>query len=243
LVTAVRDTPKGPEIILSRASTQFVRRLFELECSELSNGTVEIKAMAREAGFRTKIAVTSRQEKVDPVGACVGIRGTRVKNIVRELSNERVDIFRWSDNARELILEALKPAKLKTIELNEGAKHALVMVDAENLSLAIGKRGQNCRLTEKLTGWKIDIRREISDEEKFAAETAKKARAFAAVLKIETDLAQALVELGFTDSNALEDVTVEDIDPLIQASPKMSPDLAEKVRQFIRTRTTQQEAS
>ena len=137
-----------------------MRKLFELEVSELNDKTIEIKAMAREAGYRTKIAVWSANEKVDPVGACVGMRGARVKNIVRELNNEKVDLFKWSANIRELVMEALKPAKLKTLEVDEAAKKVTVLVDEENLSLAIGRRGQNARLTQKLTGWEIDVKKE-----------------------------------------------------------------------------------
>src|ERR1700747_585138 len=152
-VVAVDNGIRGPEIIVSRSHPNFVRRLFELEVSEIADGTVEIRGIAREAGYRTKIAVWSANDKVDPVGACVGMRGSRVKNIVRELNNEKVDLFKWSANIRELVVEALKPAKLKTLEVDEAAHKVTVLVDEENLSLAIGRRGQNARLTQKLTGW------------------------------------------------------------------------------------------
>ncbi|MEM6822592.1 MAG: transcription termination factor NusA, partial [Verrucomicrobiota bacterium] len=122
LILAVDSTPRGPRIVLTRSHPQFVRKLFELEVNELHDGTVEIKGLAREAGYRTKIAVWSADEKVDPVGACVGLRGSRVKNIVRELSNEKIDLFRWSPNIKDLIIEALKPAKPKSIEIDESAK-------------------------------------------------------------------------------------------------------------------------
>src|SRR5437879_2212367 len=168
-VVAVENGIRGPEIIVSRSNPNFVRRLFELEVSEIADGTVEIRGIAREAGYRTKVAVFSANEKVDPVGACVGMKGARVKNIVRELDNEKVDIIRWSSDVRELVMEALKPAKLKHVTLNEAAKAVEVRVDADQLSLAIGKRGQNARLTARLTGWEINIEEDTTAKEAFNA--------------------------------------------------------------------------
>src|ERR1039457_7081570 len=141
-VVAVENGARGPEIIISRSHPNFVRRLFELEVSEIADGTVEIRGIAREAGYRTKIAVHSADEKVDPVGACVGMRGSRVKNIVRELNNEKVDIIRWSAEPKEFVIEALKPAKIKSVSLDAGKKAINIRVDEDQLSLAIGKRGQ-----------------------------------------------------------------------------------------------------
>src|SRR5829696_7780012 len=159
-VKAVETGPHGPDIILSRADPQFVIKLFMLEVSEINDGTIEIKGIAREPGFRTKIAVWTRDEKVDPVGACVGLRGQRVKNIVRELNNEKVNIIKWSPNIRDFITNALNPAKLKDFEIDEARKRVKVLVSEDQLSLAIGKRGQNARLTSKLTGWQVDIEAE-----------------------------------------------------------------------------------
>ena len=156
-VKAVEQGPHGPEIILSRADPRFVIKLFQLEVSEINDGTIEIKGIAREPGFRTKLAVWTRDEKVDPVGACVGLRGQRVKNIVRELNNEKVDIIRWDPNIRNFITNALAPAKLKAFEIDEASKRVKIIVSEDQLSLAIGKRGQNARLTSKLTGWQVDI--------------------------------------------------------------------------------------
>src|SRR5437868_13044517 len=155
-VKAVEQGPHGPEIILSRADPNFVIKLFQVEVSEISDGTIEIKGIAREPGFRTKIAVWTRDDKVDPVGACVGLRGQRVKNIVRELNNEKVDIIKWSSNIREFVTNALAPAKLKEFEMDEARKRVKITVAPDQLSLAIGKRGQNARLTSKLTGWQTD---------------------------------------------------------------------------------------
>src|SRR5208282_347103 len=156
-VKAVESGSHGPEIILSRADPQFVIELFQLEVSEINDGTIEIKGIAREPGFRTKMAVYSRDNKVDPVGACVGMRGQRVKNIVRELNNEKVDIIPWSADIRFFITAALAPAKLKSFEIDEDNRRVNILVSEDQLSLAIGKRGQNARLTAKLTGWEVDI--------------------------------------------------------------------------------------
>ena len=161
-VVAVENGIRGPEIIVSRSHPNFVRRLFELEVSEINDGTVEIRGIAREAGYRTKIAVTSANEKVDPVGACVGMRGSRVKNIVRELNNEKVDIIRWSSDPKEFVLEALKPAKVKNLVFDTEKKSVQISVDEDQLSLAIGKKGQNARLTSRLTGWEINIDKDTS---------------------------------------------------------------------------------
>ena len=160
-VKAVEQGMHGPEIILSRSDPRFVIKLFQLEVSEVSDGTIEIKGIAREPGFRTKLAVWTRDQKVDPVGACVGLRGQRVKNVVRELNNEKVDIIRWDPNVRNYITNALAPAQLKTFEIDEANRRVKIHVSEDQLSLAIGKRGQNARLTSKLTGWHVDIEAEM----------------------------------------------------------------------------------
>ncbi|MBI4685080.1 MAG: transcription termination/antitermination protein NusA [Nitrospirae bacterium] len=158
----VRITPKGPIIIVSRATPQFVAELFKMEVPEIYEGLVKIKDIVREPGERTKIAVFSTDTSIDPVGACVGMKGTRVQSIVRELHGERIDIIPWTDDPRMLIARALSPASVERIGINEDSKTAMVVVNDQQLSLAIGKRGQNVRLAMKLTGWDIDI---ISDTE------------------------------------------------------------------------------
>ena len=156
-VLEVSKSVKGPSIVLSRTHEGFIRGLFALEVPEIAEGIVEIKGIAREAGDRTKIAVASKDEKVDCVGACVGMRGTRVKNIVRELHGEKIDIIRWHDVVTEYIGAALSPAKISEIQPEAETKRAVVMVEDDQLSLAIGKRGQNVRLASKLTGWQLEI--------------------------------------------------------------------------------------
>ena len=159
-ITEVRKTPKGPQIIASRTHPGLVKRLFELEVPEIGDGTVEIRSISREAGSRTKIAVFSRDDNVDPVGACVGQKGTRVQAIVDELRGEKIDIIKWSGNPVEFLSSSLSPAKVVRVDLAEDEKIAEITVPDFQLSLAIGKEGQNARLAAKLTGWKIDIRSE-----------------------------------------------------------------------------------
>jgi N utilization substance protein A len=148
---------KGPGITLSRVHPEMIRRMFELEVPEIFAGTVEIKAIAREAGERTKIAVISTEEGIDPIGSCVGQKGTRVQAIIDELGGEKIDIILWNDDIARFISAALSPAKVLRVDINEEQKEAVVIVPEDQLSLAIGKRGQNVRLAAKLTGWKIDI--------------------------------------------------------------------------------------
>jgi N utilization substance protein A len=162
IIEEVKVTSKGPEIIVSRATPLFVAELFKMEVPEISEGLVIIKNIVREPGERTKIAVTSKDTAVDPVGSCVGMKGTRVQAIVRELRGERIDIIPWTDDPRTLLARALSPATVEKIGINEEDKAAMVVVNDQQLSLAIGKKGQNVRLAMKLTGWDIDI---ISDTE------------------------------------------------------------------------------
>ena len=164
-VIEVKDTPKGPRVSVSRTHPDLVKRLFESEVAEVRDGTVEIKAIAREAGSRTKIAVKSNDSNVDPVGACVGLNGARVNSIVSELRGEKIDIINWDDNPAYLIENALSPAKVICVVADEEAREAQVIVPDYQLSLAIGKEGQNARLAARLTGFKIDIKSETQARE------------------------------------------------------------------------------
>ncbi|MBQ4425708.1 MAG: transcription termination/antitermination protein NusA [Lachnospiraceae bacterium] len=165
MVLKVEDTPKGPHIVVSRTHPDLVRRFFEAEVAEIKQGIVEIKAVAREAGSRTKMAVVSYDEAVDPIGACVGLNGTRVNAVVDELGGEKIDIINWSDNSAELIENALSPAKVICVLADDEEKEALVIVPDFQLSLAIGRTGQNARLAAKLTNYKIDIKSETEARE------------------------------------------------------------------------------
>src|SRR5271169_6008394 len=215
-VKAVESGSHGPEIILSRADPQFVIKLFQLEVSEINDGTIEIKGIAREPGFRTKLAVHTRDPKVDPVGACVGMRGQRVKNIVRELNNEKVDVIPWSSDIKTFVTKALAPAQLKSVEIDEKGKRLKILVSEDQLSLAIGKRGQNARLTARLTGWEVDIDAEHIVTKGFDEKVAEAVEALAAIPGVTREQADALVHAGVTRLEDLLSAEASDISDIPQ---------------------------
>ena len=208
LLVEIQSTPRGPEIILSRASPKFVRRLFELEVTEVADGTVKIEAFAREPGYRTKIAVTSSDPKVDPVGACVGARGARVKTIVRELGGEKIDIIKYYADPKEMIIEALKPAVPREIVLDDKTHRILLKVATDDLAIAIGRKGQNARLTSRLIGWRLDI-------EEFRAVGADPEgdakRKLVATLGIAEPISLRLVKAGFVSLELFDGVEADDL--------------------------------
>ena len=209
-IRSVQPNPSGPSVMLSRSHPDFIRSLFELEVSEINDNVVEIKGIAREPGYRTKIAVISHDEKVDPVGACVGMRGMRVKNIVRELSGEKIDIVRWSEDLKTYVTNALSPAKLAKVEIDAhdpGLVH--VVADTDQLSLAIGKRGQNVRLTAKLLGIRIDIQKDES-QMSFDEKVTRAINVMAAIESITREQAEQLVKAGFLTVEGI--VTAELVD-------------------------------
>ncbi len=212
-VVAVENGIRGPEIILSRSHPNFVKRLFESEVSEIADRTVEIRSIAREAGYRTKIAVWSADSKVDPVGACVGMRGARVKNIVRELNNEKVDIIKWSDNPKEFLKDALKPATIADdkIIVDPVNKRIFAKVREDELSKAIGRHGQNVRLTNRLMGWDVQVERDESAHEKFVGRVHNAASELASHLGIEVELAEALVTTGMNSIEVISTLEASDI--------------------------------
>jgi N utilization substance protein A len=171
----VTMTTKGPQVIVSRAHPEILRKLFTFEIPEVANEVVKIRAIAREAGSRSKVAVSTEDENIDPIGSCIGQRGTRIQTIINELAGEKIDIIEWSDDIKKLITNALSPAKISGIETNEEEKNAIVQVKADQLSLAIGRGGQNVRLAAKLTGWKINIQGEDGETaiDETALETAE----------------------------------------------------------------------
>ena len=201
---------RGPELILSRSSMSFIRKLFDVEVTEIADGTVVLAAMAREPGYRTKVCVKSTDPKVDPVGACVGARGARVKSIVRELNGEKVDIVRWFEDPIELLAEALKPAVPKNIKLDRDKRRMYFEVEEDDLSIAIGRKGINARLTSRLLGWKLDIGKVEVKEVGFDERKAQAAQALTAV-GVEFELADRLVAVGLVSPEAFEGVTSEDL--------------------------------
>ena len=222
----------GPVLVVSRSAPELVKRLFEREVSEIAEGIVEIRAVAREPGFRSKIAVHSNDQKVDPVGACVGLRGSRVKTIVRELSGEKVDIIRWDADIRTYVKNALQPAELKGLQLDEATHTVKVHVEPDQLSLAIGRRGQNARLTHKLTGWKIDIERE---EEKIEATLEEKMAHAVTELSatlgddFAPDIAQTLVDNGFLSAEGIRVADQADLEGIDGIDEALAQRIKEKV--------------
>jgi N utilization substance protein A len=211
LLLEIEPTNRGPELILSRGSVKFVRRLFELEVAEIQDGTVVIEAIAREPGYRTKIAVSSKDPKVDPVGACVGARGARVKSIVRELGGEKIDIVKFSADPLELLHEAIRPAVPLNIKVDEEYRRIYFEVSEENLSIAIGRRGQNARLTSRLLGWKLDIAKEQVSEVGFDERMHEAIKGWEGVAGISDELAAFLVQHGLVSPEAFEGVEAKDL--------------------------------
>ena len=221
LILDVKETSNQVKIILSRTHHEFIRRLFELEVPEIAENIIEIRALAREAGYRTKVAVTSLDEKVDPVGACVGVRGSRIKNIVDELGGEKIDIVRWNESSQVLVANALMPAKVSEIALCFELGKATVVVDEDQLSLAIGKHGQNVRLAARLTGWDIDI---LMPEE-YNQGIERLTNCIKNVETADDMIVDKLIALGVISILDLDDVGVE---PLVNEL-NINSEIAEKL--------------
>jgi N utilization substance protein A len=220
---------KGTQIILSRRHEGLVKKLFELEVPEIYEGVVEIKTIAREAGERTKLAVFSKDDKVDSVGACVGIRGSRVKNVIEELRGEKIDIIKWHEDIKEFIKGALAPAVISRIELDRDTKRAKVLVANDQLSLAIGKRGQNVRLASRIVGWEIDVRSREAIEEEVKD-----------ILKLKSvgkKLAAVLVEAGYTSLAMLSRTTEEGLSKLKVIGPKKAVKIIEEAKKALEAKT------
>ena len=221
LILDVKEVASQVKIILSRTHPDFIRRLFEMEVPEMTENIIEIRALAREAGYRTKVAVASLDDKVDPVGACVGVRGSRIKNVVDELGGEKIDIVRWSDSSQVFITNALMPAKASEIALCFELGRATVVVDEDQLSLAIGKHGQNVRLAARLTGWDIDIL--TPDEYNQGIELL--ASCVKSVKGVDDTIVDKLIALGVISILDIEDVGTE---PLI-SELNIEADVAEQL--------------
>jgi N utilization substance protein A len=231
-LTEVRETTKGAQIVISRARPEFLGKLFELEVPEIYEGLVKIHAVAREPGSRSKIAVSSRDKNVDPVGTCVGMRGYRVQAVVRELSGEKVDIVRFASPVEEFTRNALAPAQITAIEVDEDARHVVVVVPESQLSLAIGRGGQNVRLAAKLTGWHLDIVSERERDELAAREEAEAAASFdflTTLPGVGEKTALVLYECGFGTADAILSAAPEELATVPGIGPKTAPVIQQKV--------------
>lgn len=242
IILRVDPDAKGPAVTLSRASGRFIEALFRLEVSEIADGVVEIMGVARDPGYRAKIAVRTDNENVDPVGACVGQRGSRVRNIVNELSGEKIDIVRWNDDIRQYVMQALAPAKLESVEVDPaqpGTVHCVAAAD--QYSLAIGKRGQNVRLATKLTGWHVEVKKSMATAS-FEDQKAEAIRDLAETLSIPMATAAQIAdggfltidgivgddEAGFISSSGLDEVTGKGIYAAAKAVAELMSDTSEE---------------
>ncbi|MFT6460614.1 MAG: N utilization substance protein A, partial [Maricaulis maris] len=222
----VREEVRGPQIFLSRAHPDFMAALFAQEVPEVYEGIIEIPSVARDPGSRAKIAVISNDASIDPVGACVGMRGSRVQAVVSELAGEKIDIIPWSDDPATFIVNALQPAEVAKVVLDEEDQRIEVVVPDEQLSLAIGRRGQNVRLASQLTGWSIDILTEEEESERRQKEFAERTQIFIAALDVDEVIAQLLATEGFTD---VEDLAYADLGE-IGAIEGFDEDTAEEIQ-------------
>jgi N utilization substance protein A len=242
-VLSVEKTPRGPQIVLSRSAPELVLALFELEVPEVFDGTIEIRGVAREPGYRTKIAVSSRDSNVDPVGACVGMKGMRVKAVMDELGGEKIDIIRWDPSPAVYLSNALSPASIMKVEVDEEARIAYVVAAQDQLSLAIGKRGQNARLAAKLTGWQITIEGEQDKAEVAAAAKAAETEPSDTDAARQSDLtqlsgvgkqtAQILVNAGYETVRSVSEAEPEKLSQLEGIGSKLADKIIQSAKELV----------
>ncbi len=219
----IRETKRGPQLILSRAHADFVKRLFEAEVPEITEGIVEVKSLSRDPGSRTKIAVASKDSDVDPIGACVGMRGSRVQNIIQELRGEKIDIVPWSTDPARFVCNALSPARVSKVIIDENNRSMEVIVDDDQLSLAIGRRGQNVRLASQLSDWKIDIKTE--------SQVKREQQEVVSLLMTLPNVGEVTANLLYNEGfNSLEDIAFSDSEALVKAAGFKTQEDAQKVQ-------------
>src|SRR5204863_4248893 len=238
----VRREPRGPQIFLSRTHPQFMAKLFAQEVPEIYDGIVEVKAVARDPGSRAKIAVISRDSSIDPVGACVGMRGSRVQAVVNELQGEKIDIIPWSQDAATFIVNALAPAEVAKVVLDEEAERIEVVVPDDQLSLAIGRRGQNVRLASQLTGWDIDIMTEAEESERRQKEFVARTARFIEALDVDETLAQLLASEGFDTVEEIAFVDLNDIASIEGLDEQTGEELQNRAREYLDRVSKEQDA-
>ena len=229
----VRREPRGPQIFLSRTHPQFMARLFTMEVPEIYDDIIEIKAVARDPGSRAKIAVVSRDSSVDPVGACVGMRGSRVQAVVAELQGEKIDIIPWSPDAASFLVNALQPAEVAKVVLDEDAERIEVVVPDDQLSLAIGRRGQNVRLASQLTGWDIDILTEEEESQRRQKEFAERSDLFMNALNVDEMVAQLLASEGFTTVEEVAYVDSDEVSSIEGFDEDTAGELQNRAREYL----------
>ncbi len=229
----VRREPRGPQIFLSRTHPQFMAKLFAMEVPEIYDGIIEIKSVARDPGSRAKIAVISRDSSIDPVGACVGMRGSRVQAVVGELQGEKIDIIPWSPDAASFIVNALQPAEVAKVVLDEDAERIEVVVPDEQLSLAIGRRGQNVRLASQLTGWDIDILTEEEESQRRQKEFVERSELFMEALNVDEMVGQVLASEGFTSVEEVAYVDLEEISSIDGFDEETADEIQRRAREYL----------
>jgi transcription termination/antitermination protein NusA len=229
----VRRETRGPQIFLSRSHPQFMVRLFAQEVPEIYDGIIEIRAVARDPGSRAKIAVISKDSSIDPVGACVGMRGVRVQAVVQELQGERIDIIPWNPDPATFIVNALAPAEVSKVVLDEDTHRVEVVVPDEQLSLAIGRRGQNVRLASQLTGWQIDILTEAEESERRQKEFAERTQLFMDTLDVDETVAQLLASEGFSSIEDVAYVPVNELAAVEGFDEETAQELQTRGQEFI----------
>ncbi len=238
----VRREQRGPQIFLSRARPEFMSKLFAQEVPEIYDGTVEIKSVARDPGSRAKIAVISRDSSIDPVGACVGMRGARVQAVVNELQGEKVDIIQWNPDAASFIVNALAPAEVSKVVLDEDSNRIEVVVPESQLSLAIGRRGQNVRLASQLTGWDIDILTEQEESERRQKEFAERSQAFMDALDVDEVIAQLLVTEGFASVEEVAYVDLSEIAHIEGFDENTANEIQTRAREYLEKQEAERDA-
>lgn len=225
LLKSIETTPRGPELVLSRADTLLVRRMLEREVTEIADGSVVVVGIARDPGNRTKIAVDSADPKIDPVGACVGAKGSRVRNLVKELNNEKIDVIRYMDDPAEMLREAIKPAVPRNVQIDEAAHRIYFEVSSGDMSVALGRHGQNAKLTSKLLGWRLDIGKAEEAPKHMTRRIDQAVSVFANIPGISPEVARALVDFGFNDLQFFDDPNI--VNDLVDAG--FSPDDAQTI--------------
>jgi N utilization substance protein A len=241
LLDEVKSAPRGPQLFLSRTSPKLLIELFKLEVPEAGEGLIKLHAAARDPGLRAKIAVSSSDSRIDPIGACVGMRGSRVQSVSNELAGERVDIILWSDNPAQFVISALAPAEVQSIVVDEELHSMDVIVDEKQLAQAIGRGGQNVRLASELTGWELNVMTEQAAQEKSTTEASSAIQVFMESLDVDEAVAQVLVQEGFSNLDEIAYVPKQELLAIEEFDEDLVDELRNRARDVLLTRAIAQE--